>query len=273
MKLLIKYKQAQHYMDTRYGGGELICCPDTPHKETRTGGRPDFLFRSQTGVLCALELSDLMPKKLKEVEAFINRNLVPEIENQLTGTFLLEIIVKTAGIKLVATSELDEVVNKIKRIAPKLIPEKEKEVIKPGYELSKIDDNGSRLHVWVLLDQEWFDTELPPKLTSDLQDQFLTALKEAAGAYANVIPCKFDEFAGCHRILIIDISHTPLDWDLHRSLIHEWLEIYKPNLLKLDKVEIADYNVWTGDGKPIKTGHKYENDSFRNYWLLWNRTN
>ncbi len=269
---------ANHFMHwVSLGNSKLLEKPDR-ERHSRQGGHPDFRFEDGAGREYVLELTRLMRKELRKLENFLQECISPRFENQLPGTYVLEIPVDATGRGKIDPQVARNVVAEISQLVQSGVLSHTQR-LSTGFVLSKVREDGSRLVPWLLAPEVPYDLALTDPIARELEEEFRGIVKEADQ--------KFRDYDGA-RILLIGLSQSGLDHDFHASRVKDgqgvmlmWAQDAGEDLANVDYVYVEPgINVWqptpsSSDNLTLRkvfAGHRYVNSKAGYYVLLWQRT-
>lgn len=235
---------------------------------SRPGGHPDFIFRDSKGHEYVLELTRLLPRELRELEKFVQDNICTPLDNEMPGTYVLEVPADPLGRGRVTPEVARRCLEEIHALAQNATLAQTQQ-LGAGFILSKVRDDGSKLVPWIAVQELAFDLAPDDPMAKGLAKEFEKVVCEANS--------KFSGYRGT-RTLVISLSQSALDWEFHsrhfkdgKGIMLTWVESISYGLDNVDFIYLdPSVRVWRGERR-VLAGHKYVDARPGHYIPLWQR--
>lgn len=224
--------------------------PDATGMPWTPGRKPDFEFTPRVGTTSFVEVTRLLPQRLRQVEEFAKERIGGPLKGVLPGSFFLWFSLDTLSKKGILAAHAEAIVSDIVarlRQCQGVLPQTFQPIA--GYTVERFEESGSRLIPMVLA------ADLPHDLAA--HDQRVIALRSLFMKTVLEASEKFRSCAG-RCILLLDISQTGLDVEIHvmapggnPSLMTIWTDELPTAALSVQEIYVEPgINVW----KPLEPG-------------------
>ncbi len=241
--------------------GGIVCIvdkPDAPGRQSRPGGRPDWVFEDSRQQRYVIEVGRLVPPTVRELEAVILKGITRPL-GELPGTFVL--IAPDDRLKPEQQATIRQSIEQ--HLQAGHLPDDFSPV--PGIFVQRAGDPPASLVPWIVV------PDLPCNAAAD--DPQVQGLRSEFECIVKTASAKFQGFEG-RRILLLRLVQSGLDRDYHvfpslgrPGLLSEWLAPMTGTLTAVDDVWLdPGLRVWrqnnhsiTGAGtlQRVLTGHRY----------------